>query len=56
MKAQQQAFMNAMTGGWGGKGDEAAPDNPAADDAGSDLDEIKRQLADLQAKMSKMGS
>jgi len=55
MKAQQQAFLKAMTGGWSGPGGETAPDQPAADDSGNDLDEIKRQLADLQAKMSKMG-
>jgi len=55
MKAQQQAFLKAMTGGWNGPGGETAPDQPAADDSGNDLDEIKRQLAELQAKMSKMG-
>jgi len=50
MKAQQQAFFNAMTGGWG-----AAP-SKAEPGTSDDLDDIKRQLADLQAKLAKLGS
>ncbi len=57
MKAQQEAFLKAMTGGIArprptpqGE-DEAAP---AADKA-DDLAEIRRQLAELQTKLSKMG-
>jgi polyhydroxyalkanoate synthesis repressor PhaR len=52
MRAQQEAFMKAMTGGW------PAGSAPAKDeDEGSkeDLDEIKKQLAELQQKLSKMG-
>ncbi|NKB29432.1 MAG: polyhydroxyalkanoate synthesis repressor PhaR [Rhodobacteraceae bacterium] len=54
MKAQQEAFMKAMTGGlanWG------SPSQPAEADANaeSDLDEIKAQLAAMQDKLSKMG-
>ena len=55
MQAQQKAFMQAMTGGmgggWAGKGDagEGAKDNA------DDLNEIKKQLADLQSKLSKLG-
>jgi polyhydroxyalkanoate synthesis repressor PhaR len=52
MRAQQEAFMKAMTGGW------PAGSAPAKDeDEGSkeDLDEIKKQLAVLQQKLSKMG-
>ncbi len=59
MQAQQQAFLKAMTGGmskqWSGpeKGEgDATPAAAAEDD--EDLNEIKRQLADLQAKLSKM--
>ncbi len=49
MRAQQEAFFKAMTGGMipGARG--------ADQDGGDDLDEIKTQLAALQDKLSKMG-
>ncbi len=54
MQAQQEAFLKAMTGGMPGwkkrDGDEAA--QGAA--PGEDLEEIKRQLAELQQKLSRM--
>jgi len=49
MKSQQEAFMKAMTGGMSGW---SAPD--AAEQPAEDLDDIKKQLADLQDKLSKM--
>ncbi|RYH08906.1 polyhydroxyalkanoate synthesis repressor PhaR [Tropicimonas sp. IMCC6043] len=52
MKAQQEAFMKAMTGGigtWPPRGD-----TTKAEATGEDLDEIKTQLADLQAKLARM--
>ena len=51
MKAQQEMFLKAMTGGMSGgwKGGATQPD---AD--GDDLDSIKAQLADLQQKLSKL--
>ena len=58
MRAQQDAFMKAMTGGlgknWSNPG--AAPSAATGEDAkpADELDEIKRQLADLQSKLSKM--
>ncbi len=56
MKAQQEAFMKAMTGGmgagWTAPGGGAA--KPEAQ-KGEDLDDIKAQLADLQDKLSRMG-
>lgn len=56
MKAQQQAFFKAMTGampqGWP-SGPEAEPKDSAGDD--SELDAIKRQLAELQEKLAKIG-
>jgi len=63
MKAQQEAFMKAMTGGlaggWPGVGAGAAPakESPKPESASNseDLDEIKQQLADLQSKLSKLG-
>ena len=55
MKAQQQAFLKAMTGGWsGGSVPEAEPEKEDPGKA-EDLDDIKKQLADLQDKLSKMG-
>ncbi|SIO04221.1 polyhydroxyalkanoate synthesis repressor PhaR [Vannielia litorea] len=61
MRAQQEAFLKAMTGGmpaaFGSSG--PAPDDgaPAAKPAkgGKDLDDIKAQLAALQEQLSKLG-
>lgn len=55
MKAQQEAFMKAMTGGLGSNwsGPERG-DEKASDEGGEDLDEIKKQLAELQSKLSKL--
>ena len=59
MRAQQEAFMKAMTSGLAGMGTtpptaEGAEDD-AANEAGDDnLDDIKKQLADLQDKLSKL--
>jgi polyhydroxyalkanoate synthesis repressor PhaR len=57
MQAQQQAFFKAMTGGMmGGAGttpQAAAPAKEAKED--EDLDEIKAELAALQAKLSRLG-
>jgi polyhydroxyalkanoate synthesis repressor PhaR len=54
MRAQQEVFMKAMTGGlgaqWSGPGAEDSEDKPAA----RELDEIKRQLAELQSKLNKL--
>lgn len=70
MRAQQEAFMKAMTGGlatqWSGPGAAGGPDDLAEDGDGAapsaeteksaaqELDDIKRQLADLQSKLSRM--
>lgn len=56
IKAQQEAFLKAMTGGFsGGWTGGAETDKPEADNGeGGDLDDIKRQLAELQDKLSKM--
>ena len=56
MQAQQKAFLKAMTGGmanWSGPSAEDGEDEkPQAED--EDLDEIKRQLAELQEKLAKL--
>ena len=52
MQAQQAAFLKAMTGGVG-----TAWSGPSEDDSpkeGEDLDAIKKQLAELQNKLSKL--
>ena len=52
MQAQQEAFMKAMTGGWAKS---TTPEKPEAGSAqNDDLDAIKKQLAELQDKLSKM--
>jgi polyhydroxyalkanoate synthesis repressor PhaR len=57
VQAQQEAFIKAMTGGWGARStsapareEEEAPEPDAAED----LDAIKKQLAELQAKLAKI--
>ncbi|MDP3263713.1 MAG: polyhydroxyalkanoate synthesis repressor PhaR [Tabrizicola sp.] len=56
IRKQQEAFLKTvMTGmpGWGGSGPvREASDTPAA--SGDDLADIKRQLAELQKKLSKL--
>ena len=55
MQAQQKAFIKAMTGGMSEKwpGPASGP-KPAEKDDTEDLDAIKRQLAELQDKLSKL--
>ena len=56
LQAQQEAFLKAMTGGFGGGAAGAKPEAAAPkDDSPDDLDDIKAELAALQAKLSKMG-
>lgn len=50
IQAQQEAFLKAMTGGMAGASGPAA----TGDDGKSDLDDIRKQLSDLQDKLSKM--
>lgn len=55
VQAQQEAFMRAMTRGWGGKvGGTTSPAPEPAPEKTEDLDAIKQQLAELQEKLSKM--
>jgi len=57
MKAQQEAFLKAMTGGlsksWPAAG--TTPDTPEEPESGEDLEAIKQELAALQKKLSKLG-
>jgi polyhydroxyalkanoate synthesis repressor PhaR len=55
MRKQQEAFLKSMMGGmagWGGSGPARDDDTPAA--SPDDIAEIKRQLAELQNKLSKL--
>ena len=60
MQAQQQAFMKAMTGGFGqwlGAPASTEPESKPPSEAkgpDEDLDAIKKQLAELQHKLSKL--
>ena len=54
MKAQQEAFMKAMTGNMSGNWSGPAPEEEG--EAPTELDEIRRQLAEMQARLSKMES
>jgi polyhydroxyalkanoate synthesis repressor PhaR len=54
MQAQQKAFMKAMTGGLAGSWTDK-DESENAKSSSDDLDEIKKQLADLQSKLSKLG-
>ncbi len=55
MRAQQEAFLKAMTGGMmGGGGGAAASSEPEAK-GDEDLEDIKAQLAAMQDKITKMG-
>ncbi len=53
LQAQQQAFLKAMTGGLSGgwSGPDQEEKKPEANE---DLDDIKKQLAELQNKLSKL--
>jgi polyhydroxyalkanoate synthesis repressor PhaR len=55
MQAQQEAFLKAMTGNMGKQwsGPEAEGETPSKGEE-EDLDAIKKQLAELQNKLSKM--
>jgi len=55
MRAQQEAFMKAMTGGMPRMGSTTPQSDGDAQQDDEDLDEIKKQLAELQSKLSKMG-
>lgn len=58
IRAQQEVFLKAMTGGIGAMG--ATPTSKpktgkSSEPGNEDLNEIKQQLADLQDKLSKLG-
>lgn len=59
MQVQQKAFMKAMTGGIGTQWSGPAPEGDGAETGDEhspeqELNDIKRQLADLQTKLNKM--
>ena len=55
MQRQQQVFLKAMMGGWRGGASGPAPEaDDAAPAAEGDMDEIRRQLAALQDRISKL--
>lgn len=48
---QQEAFLKAMTTGWGGS---TTPEMPTDEDDASELENIKSQLSELQEKLAKL--
>lgn len=56
MKAQQEAFMNAMANAWGAADNtpSPAPEKSSDDDTSDELKAIREQLAELQSKLSKL--
>ena len=62
LQRQQQLFLKAMTAGWSGVGssgpeveeEEGSPKRPRKGSAPEDMDEIRRQLAELQKRISKL--
>lgn len=55
MQAQQQAFIKAMSSVWGQSEPSAEPAPTPEAASSDDLDDIKKQLAELQSKLSKLG-
>lgn len=53
MQAQQKAFLKAMTAGWAGSGTGASREEDAVPESG-ELDDIRKQLAELQEKLAKL--
>ena len=57
MKAQQQAFLKAMTGGMpGASSGPAREDLPEPPKGGDEIGDIKRQLAEMQALLARMNA
>ncbi len=54
IRSQQEAFLKAMTGGMA-PGGTTPPQSAEAEPADEGLDDIKKQLAELQDKLSKLG-
>lgn len=55
MRAQQEAFFKAMSGGMASNGWQTQPEQESQSSDAEGLDDIKAQLADLQDKLSKLG-
>lgn len=54
MQAQQEAFLKAMTGNWATRGGGKAAADAPEPESKEDLAAIKRQLSELQEKLSKL--
>lgn len=55
MRAQQEAFIKAMTGGLGNGWTASEGEESDTEETGADLDDIRKQLAAMQEQLSKMG-
>jgi len=54
MQAQQESFLKAMTGGIGAQWPAPPAEEDPPGDSGDELADIKKQLAELQSKLSKL--
>lgn len=54
MRKQQEAFLKSMMSGWPGATEPEAEASGEETSAGDELTEIRKQLADLQTKLSKL--
>lgn len=54
IKAQQEAFLNAMSGAMGGNWAAPTREEQKPEEDSEDLDAIKQQLSDLQDKLSRL--
>ena len=56
LQRQQQAFLKAILGGWTatGSGPAPEPEAPHGDDKADEIAKMKKQLAELNTKLSKM--
>ncbi len=55
IKAQQEAFMKTMMGGWSAPDQTEEDGSEAGDKDNDELETIKKQLAEMQAALSRMG-
>ncbi|WP_406721078.1 MULTISPECIES: polyhydroxyalkanoate synthesis repressor PhaR [Thioclava] len=54
LQKQQQAFLQTMMGGWPKAGTGPEREAPAASEDREELEKIKKQLSELQSKLSKL--
>lgn len=54
IKAQQEAFLKTMMGSWSAPGQEGSEEEDSSSEGETELEQIKKQLADMQAALARM--